>query len=300
VSCSPLGGKSPNSEVILFTAFNGGKYDISTIWSDGSHLAPFLTSQTDKSYVFASGNSLRSALVVLVNEKNAQGEFEDHLYLHRHSNGEWKRLPVGDGYEASGVISPDESRIVFMLAPKEPFGKLRLWTANLETGQVNRLTEADPKEAYEWDQYPAWSPDGQEIAFIRLKKSDKGLTSVLMRIPSTGGQPSVVLSGDEGVGGFCYAPDGKHLAVLTRKGLEIVELPELKRTVIATWDVFSNHQFRAGGLKWARTENKIALALFNKEKNQSEIWTVSPDGKDAKSIYVEEGAVLIISSFIQK
>jgi len=250
--------------------------------------------------VFASGNSLKSVLVVLVNEKNPQGEAEDHLYIHRRSSGEWKRLPVGDGYEASGVISPDDSKIVFMLAPKEPFGKLRLWTANLETGQVKRLTGADPKEENEWDQYPAWSPDGQEIAFIRLKRTDKGLSAILMRMPPAGGQPSVILGADENVGGFCYAPDGKHLAVLTRKGLEIIDLPELKRTVIATWDVFSNHQFRAGGIKWSRTENKIALALFDKQKNQSEIWTLSTNGEDAKSIYSQEGEVLIISSFIQQ
>src|SRR5712692_294063 len=239
VGCAPLGERSSSSEVILFSAINGGEYHISTIWPDGSHLEPFLNPQPGRSYVFASGNSLRSILVVLVHETNPAGEAEDHLYIHRPGSGEWKRLPARDGYEASGVISPDDSKIVFMLAPKEPFSKLRLWTLNLETGQVNRLTGADPKEQNEWDQYPAWSPNGQEIAFIRLRRTDKGLTSVLMWVPSSGGQPSILLGPDESVGGFCYAPDGKHFAVLTRRGLEIIAVPELKRTVIATWDHFS-------------------------------------------------------------
>src|SRR5204862_7580210 len=176
--------------------------------------------------------------------------------------------------------SPDESQIVFMLAPKKAFGKLRLWTLNLKTHEIKKLTGDEKNEDEdEWDQYPAWSPNGQEIAFIRLRRTDKGLTSGLMRIPSGGGQPTVFLGPGEGVGGFCYAPDGKRFAVLTYKGLEIIDIPELKRTVIATWDNFSNYQFRAGGLKWSRTENRIALSLFNKEDNRSEIWTISSNGQ---------------------
>src|SRR5436190_20669896 len=77
VSCSSIGEKSSGSEVILFSAIKGGVYHISTIWPDGSHLKPFLTPEAGRSYVFASGNSLRSILVVLAHETNSQGEAED-------------------------------------------------------------------------------------------------------------------------------------------------------------------------------------------------------------------------------
>lgn len=291
---------SSRREILVFTTIVDGEYRISTIWSDGSHLKPFLVSQKDRNYAFASGNSLRSLFIVLVQERNPEGVREDHLYAYYPTESSWHRLEVGDGYEGSGVVSPDNGRAVFTLAPRQPFGKLRLWTLNLQTGQANRLTGQEGEaDRGEWDQYPAWSPDGQQVSFMRYQRADHGVSSALMQIPSTGGKPSVVLGTDQGIGGFCYAPDGKRLAVLTQRGLEVIGIPELSRTIILPWNRFPNYQFRTGGLKWSRTEDKIALALFNQQRKQSELWIISTDGKDAKLIYSVPSEILVLSSFIQ-
>lgn len=300
VNCSHPSPGSRDSEVILFTTLSGGEYKISTVRPDGSHLEPFLQARPGRSYLFASGNSLRSTFVVLVHETNPAGGAEDHLYVYRPGSAEWRRLSVGDGYEASGAISPNDLQIVFMLAPKEPFGKLRLWTMNLKTGEVKRLTGEEGKDKDEWDQYPAWSPDAQEIAFIRLRRTDKGLTSTLMRIPSGGGQPTVFLGPEVGIGGFCYAPDSKHFAVLTAKGLEIIGTSEPNRSLILPWSRFSNYQFRAGGVKWFQTQNKIAFSIYNKQADQQELWTVSTDGRDSRRIYSQKAEILVLSSFIRE
>ena len=295
--CSQRGAQ----ELILFTTIGPRPFQdyVYSIRADGSRLRPFLSPERNRSYVFASGNSLHGDFVVTVHERDAAGKVVDKLYLYRPDSNQWRHLNTGAGMVGAGVISPDNSRAVFVFSPDRRRETLRLWVADLKTGATRKLTSEDQEEA--WDGYPAWRPDGQEIMFIRLRLIPGGVATNLMRVSSNGGEPTSLLGGDEGVTGVCYSPDGQRLALLSNRGLEVMETSDLRRTVILPWSSLPKREYYVGGLAWSPTQGKIAFALFNTELKESELWTVRVDGKDAEKIHClsEAEGKITVASFVQ-
>jgi len=269
---------------------------------DGSNRQPILASERGKSYTYASGNSLQRELVVMVHELDVAGQVVDHLYLHSLKVGAWRRLMNKSGMEGAGCLAPDDTRVAFLFAPESQPTKLRPWITNLTTGETFQLTSEDNEEGA-WDGYLSWRPDGQEVTFLRLRRSSSGgVTSTLMHLRSSGGQPTELLEPGEWIIAACYAPDGERLAVLTKRGLEIVEIATTQRKLILAWDRLPSAQFRTGGLIWSKDLDKIAFAILNRQAKRYELWTISPDGHDAKKIYDrdESEGQLIVTSFVQR
>ena len=275
---------------------------VSTIKPDGSDLQVVLAPQRDRSYMYASGNSLQRELVVTVHELDPARQVVDHLYLYNPHGGGWRRLLNKTGMEGAGYMSPDDSRVAFIFAPDTQPVQLRPWVTNLQTGETIKLTGEDNEEGT-WDGYLSWRRDGQELTFLRLRRTPSGgLTSTLMRVPSSGGEPAELLEPGEWILAACYAPDGTRLAMLTKKGLEILEISNKQRKLILTWDSLPSPQFRTGGLIWSRDQNKIAFAILNKQAKRYEVWTISADGHDAKKIYDQDESQgqLTVTSFVRR
>ena len=275
---------------------------VSTINPDGSDLQVVLAPQRDRSYMYASGNSLQRELVVTVHELDPAGQVVDHLYVYSPQSRGWRRLINKTGMEGAGYMSPDDSRVAFIFAPDTKPVQLRPWVTNLQTGETIKLTGEDNEEGT-WDGYLSWRRDGQELTFLRLRRTPSGgLTSTLMRVPSSGGEPAELLEPGEWILAACYAPDGTRLAMLTKKGLEILEISNKQRKLILTWDSLPSPQFRTGGLIWSRDQNKIAFAILNKQAKRYEVWTISADGHDAKKIYDQDESQgqLTVTSFVRR
>jgi hypothetical protein len=304
VGCS-TSPRAEVSEVILFVTLGQQPFQdsVSTINLDGSGLRRILTPKKGRSYIYASGNSLQSELVLTVHEFDLAGQIIDHLYLYNpasDSESGWRRLIKEHGMEGAGYMSPDGSRVAFIFAPHTQPVQLRPWVTNLQSGETIKLTGEDNDEGG-WDGYLSWRPDGQEIIFLRLRRVPGGLTSILMRVPARGGEPTEVLEPDEWVFAACYAPDGKSIAVLTKKGLEICEVASKQRRLILTWDSLPSPQFRTGGLIWSRDQDTLAFAILNKQAKRYELWTLSSDGQDAKKIYDQDESKgqLTVTAFVR-
>lgn len=291
--------RSENSEVILFSAIGNVPFQdsIYRIRSDGARLKDFLTPTPNRSYLYASGNSLRDKLVVTVHETNFAGEIADYLYIYHPSTDDWRRLVVEEGFEGVGIISPAGSKVVFTLAPPELRGQPKLWLTDLQKSETRQLT--NPSYGT-WEGSPAWSADGEQIAFLRSRFTPEGVLSNLLHVSSSGGEPTSLLGSEEPVGAFCYSPDGRRLAILTSAGLEILEISDKRRTVVLPWSKMSNHLYSGGGLAWSRSQDKIALALSNKQTNQHELWTTSSDGSNFRRIYTHKDARIFICAFMQE
>jgi Tol biopolymer transport system component len=70
---------------------------------------------------------------------------------------------VGDT-DLQAALSPDGSTLAY-IGTKNRHGSSNVFTLNLGTLAVTQLTSASGKDMLVGPQYPAWSPDGQSLAF---------------------------------------------------------------------------------------------------------------------------------------
>ncbi len=268
-----------------------------TIQADGSNLQTVLAPTKHRSFTAASGNSLQGKLIVKVHQTVPAARVENHLFVYHPALHKWHRLKTREGIEGDGVISPDECRVVYALAELSRPSEYELWVSNIDKDEATQLTKVEPGS---WDGYPSWRGDGEEIAFIRFRKTKTGIARMLMRIPSAGGKPITILGPDENVGGGSFGSDGKHLSALSKKGLEIVATEGQSRRVILQWENFPDRVPVFGAIAWSRTSNKIAFSMLNRITQDRELWIVSADGSGARSIYRLNGGRIQTICFTHK
>jgi hypothetical protein len=115
------------------------------------------------------------------------------------------------------------------------------------------------------------------------------------------GSATELLSSDNGVLSFCFAPDGKRIALWTKNGLEILTVSDMSRRVLLPIERLNpSYRLRASNIGCSRTEDKIAYALLNIETKSAEMWTVLSDGSGAKKIYSTQRGIIQHLSFVER
>lgn len=296
VSCSLISSRDVPAEAILFSKIGNRPFDdsIFTIYPDGSGLRQFLKARRGRSYLSASGNSIRGPFAVVTNEIDLEGNTNSKLYIYDPTRETWQHIETEGGIVGDGIISPDNVRVAFTLASKTNPKQYELRIVDLRTGDTKKFSEQEGR----WYSSLAWHPNGQTVFFLRLERTAQGVVTKLMSVSVAGGGIETIL--DEPVAGFCFAPDGNRLAIWTTKGLEILRLPEAGRSLLlSSSNLQSKFESRAGGLSWAKTRDSLAFVLFNKKTDEYELWTVATDGTNVQSIHKQKGEKLIVSSFIR-
>lgn len=108
-------------------------------------------------------------------------------------------------------IAPDGTRLAYTLAArskKEEHATSALWLAHLDHAQgAHQFTSG---EAH--DQYPRWSPDGKQLAFLS-DRATRG-TAQLYVIAVDGGEARALTStkGKKSINDFCWSPAGGQIA----------------------------------------------------------------------------------------
>jgi Tol biopolymer transport system component len=130
-----------------------------------------------------------------------------------HGGPERRLVEIGDKdcsiWQANDKLSPAQ-------LSWSPDGKWLAYpgisTISLETGQVRRLTSS-PRGVP--DIYPAFSPDGKSVAFVRSVNSN---IQELYKVPTGGGQPVRVPTHGHRIYGVAWTTDGHELVYSSGKG----------------------------------------------------------------------------------
>jgi TolB protein len=110
------------------------------------------------------------------------------------------------------AISPDGTRIAFARAGAN--GLLRIGVAPLDDTNSARILTGDDHGLWSHER-PAWSPDGQTLCYCDLRH--------LWTVPSAGGAPRQVTSGDGTDREPAWSPDGRHIYFAShREGTEAI------------------------------------------------------------------------------
>jgi serine/threonine protein kinase len=120
-------------------------------------------------------------------------------------------LTTYPGVESDPSFSPDGTQVAFSWCPDIMVQKCRIYIKQVGVEPPFQLTDK------EIDYSPAWSPDGQTIAFDRVRPPNRG---EIVLIPQRGGHERVLAEYDFGLGGRelisgpynAWSPDSKWIA----------------------------------------------------------------------------------------
>ena len=132
----------------------------------------------------------------------APGSFRAAIYVVTEYGTDERLLAEGEVALGGMAWSPDGSTIVY---PGLAEGGERggLFALDVASGEARRLTTADGPQAV--DIRPTFSPDGEQIAFVRLYG---GATASVFVVTSGGGEPRRLTASDEQVAGVTWSPSG--------------------------------------------------------------------------------------------
>lgn len=136
-----------------------------------------------------------------------------HLFRLPVRGGTAEQLTFGPYYNSDPVFSPDGSRVAFVSDRDGSEGNV--FVLELTTGQITQVTH----EA--WAARPAWSPDGQSIAYLSMIREVPGLsplprhshpdtvTAIVKRVALNGNAPETLTAPPQLIGSLFYLRDGR-------------------------------------------------------------------------------------------
>ncbi|MGI8430970.1 MAG: S9 family peptidase, partial [Chthoniobacterales bacterium] len=158
-----------------------------------------------------------------------------HLKLFDLATKKVEALTSGAHDEVLPAWSPDGQQIAFVTKRGDDPDRTENWDVYLIWAKVGaqekQLTTASEADAHpDWESAPAWSPDGQTVAYIHGgdPKKISYATHALATIPASGGAAKILTANlDRNLVQPHWAPDGKSIfAVLEDDGAEtLVRVP---------------------------------------------------------------------------
>lgn len=289
IGCKAKRTQLTKKEVILCSLSSRRPFSdrIIAIRADGSDPKTVLSATAVESYISVQSNKASRLLLIQVRSVDSESRVRNQLRLFEPATSQWRDVPKVTGPTGVGILAPDESAAVAEVGGSSS-GVMQssLWLLHFRAANAEKLTDS---VAGQRDTFPNWSRDGKSVAFLRVRRMDKGLISRLFIIDLNTRQTSEP-TGAEGlpVAAACYRYDRERLFLLTATGLEVLSLDSGVRSTITKWSEFQGRKYNSGGIAWSNDLGAVVLALWNENDRKTEIWTFPVDGH-APSILFRTG-----------
>ena len=192
-------GEKDDNQDIYVRLVDGGNWvrltdnpgdDVNPVWSPDGRTIAFYRSSPDGDGIFlvpALGGAERKLTATWANRFG----FGSHTWIHWSPDGKWMVL--------SDKTSAEEPFSLFLLSP--------------ETGEKRRLTS--PPASIVGDCSPAFSPDGKQVAFVRVMSAVVGEVYL---ISVDGGEGKRLTFDGAGVSNLAWTPNGREIVFSSRHG----------------------------------------------------------------------------------
>ena len=120
--------------------------------------------------------------------------------------GSEQRVAEFEKQEVSQLVWSPDGETLAVSAQSEPNGPFAISLLSVETLQLRQLT--DPPPAHRGDGDPAFSPNGDRLAFVRSAGEGSG---DLFVVPVRGGEPERLTSDEREIAGIDWTPDGQSI-----------------------------------------------------------------------------------------
>jgi eukaryotic-like serine/threonine-protein kinase len=229
---------SPDGNQLAFD-WNGEKgdnYDIYTKLVGNSGLLRLTTNPGRDLGPVWSPDGLNIAFLRSAHPDRVVGVMD--IYLVSALGGAERRLVEGiQVNEIAGLSWSPDGKFLAFTSGQAPDGPNSLFLFEIATGEKRRLTE--PLAQMVGDSTPAFSPDGRQLAFVRVVTS--GISDLYLA-PVAGGEPQRISFDKAIIRGLAWTPDGNEIIFASeRRGVSSLwrvstrggepELPELVEAV---------------------------------------------------------------------
>jgi TolB protein len=197
------------------------------------------------------------------------------LYLRDQVTGTERRLTARDDPEYDAVWSPDGSRLAFAFVGISPGqGDVDVRLTDVEGAKIEEFAGTTGKLSHE--EWPAWSPDGQHIAYT---STAPGNQEVMIR-PIDGGE-AIQLTNQLGIDAHpVWSPDSRQIAFATDRwgGLEIAVMQRNGTDVRRLTESPGLDDYPA----WSPDGRRIAF-VSNRDGNY-EVYVMPAEGGEAVNV----------------
>jgi TolB protein len=204
-SISTFPSASPNGRIVAFTTYAGGYPAIQLFSLDTGRKLPFYNQRASmNAFVTFTPDSKR----IIFSSTAAAGPAQ--LYMANADGSGLRRITSSGSIEVEAKINPRTGADLVDVSDRA--GLPQVYHMNLEGADVQRLS-AGTGEATN----PAWSPDGEHIAFAWTKGFEPGNYNVF--VMDVASRQTVQLTANEGRNeNPSWAPDSAHIVYASKRG----------------------------------------------------------------------------------
>ena len=215
------------------------------------------------------------------------------IYVMRVDGTGRRRLTTNDALDGNPAWSPDGKRIAFARVSEFGTEQARggLFVMDADGGNERQITTAT---APSFDVAPAWSPDGSQIAFVRVASgagSEQPRASLHVVARDGGAVRDLAQEGSEPV----WSPDGKRVAFVSYRDRfgrtcfhECSTSGEIYVLEVETGETrrLTRSQASDGSPAWSPDGRRIAFVSdrSNRQQHAYEIYVMGPSGEDVVRI----------------